>query len=672
MEGNKRTSPYLGVAVAAGVFGTVYVLTSLAIMYENSKQQSASKLEASEKDDQDMEIDFDPEEVLNKYRVERDKRLRRDGNQQYVDISTVKTKDYLQDPYCEKGFSRAPLNDQVEVLIIGGGFGGMITGARLIQEGFKSSEIRIVEKASDFGGTWYWNRYPGAACDIESYVYLPLLEETGYIPVEKYTRAPEILKYCSVIGKHFKLYDTACFQTEVTEVRWDDNESVYTVSTNRGDKMKARNVVMAAGPLHRAKLPGIQGIDSFKGHTFHTSRWDYAYTGGDSTGNLTNLKDKRVGIIGTGATAVQVVPHLGAASKQLFVFQRTPSSVDFRNNKATDPTWAKDTLSGEGWHKKRMENFNNWMSGVPAGEPDLVSDGWTEIIRLTGRDLARKRAVESNAAESAADAAKRELEAAAKLLQLADIKKMNGVRSRIDATVKDKATADALKPWYNQFCKRPCFHDEYLDTFNLPNVKLVDTQGKGVDSITEKGIVVDGKEYELDAIVFATGFEVGTGFARRAGYETYGRNGLSLSEKWGKGVKTFHGMNTNGFPNLFIVHPAQAGFTANYVHLIDEEARHIAHILSEARKRKATIIEATAEAEEAWVEECGKVAVFREKFLSDCTPGYYNLEGQVRAEMMKSGPYGRGSPAFFNLIKEWRNEGSLKGLSFSKATSREE
>ncbi|HXC56677.1 MAG TPA: NAD(P)/FAD-dependent oxidoreductase, partial [Rhizomicrobium sp.] len=406
------------------------------------------------------DLGFDPAALRAKYRAERDKRLRRDGNEQYVEIKGAYAH-YLEDPYVEP-ISRASLHDEVEVVVIGGGFGGLLAGARLREAGV--DDIRVIEKGGDFGGTWYWNRYPGAACDIESYVYLPLLEELNFIPVEKYTRAPEILKHSRAIGEKFDLYRGALFQTEVTEMRWDENISRWIVKTNKGDAIKARFVVMANGPLHRPKLPGIPGVESFKGHSFHTSRWDYAYTGGDSNGNLTGLADKVVGIIGTGATAVQCVPHLGAGAKQLYVFQRTPSSIDVRNNRPTDPDWAAALQPG--WQRARMDNFNALVSGVPQAE-DLVNDGWTDII---GNMLALMR--KQNEAGGAVDLLQ--------TMQLADFKKMEQVRARAQATVKDPATAEALKPYYNQFCKRPCFHDEYLDTFNRPNVTLVDTDGQGV------------------------------------------------------------------------------------------------------------------------------------------------------------------------------------------------
>ncbi len=588
---------------------------------------------------------IDVEALRARYRAERDKRLRADGNEQYVEVKGDFSH-FLEDPYIEAEISRAPLTDEVEVAVIGGGFGGLLAGARLREAGVAS--LRMIEKGGDFGGTWYWNRYPGAACDIESYVYLPLLEEVGYLPVEKYTRAPEILNYCRKIGEHFDLYRDVCFQTEVTAMAWDEAINRWVIRTNRGDAMKARYVIMANGPLHRPKLPGIPGVDSFKGHTFHTSRWDYDYTGGDPMGGLTKLADKRVGIIGTGATAVQCVPHLGEGAKELYVFQRTPSSIDVRNNRPTDPDWAASLQPG--WQQHRMDNFNVLVSGGWQKE-DLVSDGWTDIIRNLGLAAARR-------------AAKGEMGPGdpAELLQLADFQKMESIRARVDQVVADRAKAEALKPWYNQFCKRPCFHDDYLPTFNRPNVHLIDTDGRGVERITEKGVVVDGVEYELDCLIFATGFEVGTAYTRRAGYDVVGRDGLTLSQKWADGVSSLHGMHVRGFPNCFIFSNAQSGFTANYPHMLNEQSKHAAYIITQAQSRQALAVEATQDAEDAWVQEVMDSAIQRQKFAEECTPGYYNNEGKPSPLAARNGPYGKGSVAFIQLIKDWRDEGAMQGL----------
>jgi cyclohexanone monooxygenase len=595
---------------------------------------------------------FDPEKLREKYRAERDKRLRPDGNQQYVEVKG-EFAHFVDDPYVEPGFARAPLTDDVDVVVIGGGFGGLLAGARLKEAGV--DDVRLIEKGGDFGGTWYWNRYPGAACDVESYVYLPLLEEIGYIPVEKYSRAPEILQHSKAIGAKYGLYDNVCFQTEVTELRWDDDALRWTVATNRGDRMRARFVCMANGPLHRPKLPGIPGIENFKGHSFHTSRWDYAYTGGTSEGNLTGLRDKRVGIIGTGATAVQCVPHLGAAAKHLYVFQRTPSSIDVRANRPTDPEWAASLQPG--WHQARMDNFNILVSGG-FQDVDLVMDGWTDIIRKL---LVRVRE----------DGIEVTPESMGSTFEMADFEKMAEIRARVDAIVEDPETAEALKPYYRQFCKRPCFHDEYLQTFNRPNVTLVDTNGKGVERITEHAVVANGVEYEIDCLIYATGFEVGTEYVRRSGYELYGRNGLTLTEKWANGVRTLHGMHSRGFPNCFIISNAQSGFTVNFPHMLNEQARHLAYIVKHALDHEVRAVEASEEAEEAWVQTIINLSRFNLEFLEACTPGYYNNEGKPGEVggpngtffgQAQNGPYGGGPIAFVKILEDWRAEGSLAGM----------
>ena len=594
------------------------------------------------------DLGFDPDALRAKYREERDKRLRDDGNEQYVQVSG-KFAHFVGDPYVEPGFVREPLTDEVEVVIIGGGFGGLLAGARLREAGVE--DLRIIEKGGDFGGTWYWNRYPGAQCDIESYIYLPLLEELGYLPKEKYSFAPEILAHSRAIGEKYHLYENACFQTEVTEMRWDEAALRWEISTNRGDRMKARYVCMSNGPLNRPKLPGIEGIESFEGHIFHTSRWDYGYTGGDSHGNLTGLKDKRVGNIGTGATAVQCVPHLAASAEQLYVFQRTPSSIDVRGNKPTETAWAESLEPG--WQDHRMQNFNTLVSGGVTDE-DLVNDGWTDIIGNL-ISISRSRKSENLTMEEMGTR-----------MELADFQKMEQIRSRVDDLVDDVATAQALKPYYRQFCKRPCFHDDYLPSFNQPNVKLVDTQGRGVERITEKGVVVDGHEYEIDCLILATGFEVGTSYNRRAGYEIVGRNGLTLSQKWADGMRTFHGFQTNGFPNCYFMGVTQGGFTANFPHLLNEQSVHIAYMISHGTNNNVHCMEATKEAEDEWVDTIKQLAIFSKSFLENCTPGYYNNEGKPgQGNSLIGGQYGGGPVAVFKILKDWREEGGLQGLTFS-------
>ncbi|TKJ26486.1 monooxygenase [Blastococcus sp. CCUG 61487] len=591
---------------------------------------------------------MDKDAVRRRYLEERDKRLRADGNDQYLRL-TGELAGYLTDPYTPR-VERAPRTDHVTFAFIGGGFAGLVTGARLKEAGVR--DVRIVEKGGDVGGTWYWNRYPGAQCDTASLIYMPLLEETGYMPSEKYAHAPEILEHCQRIGKHFGLYDDALFHTEVTDLAWDDERSVWIVRTDRGDAFTAQFLAMGTGPLHVPKLPGIPGITDFRGHSFHTSRWDYDYTGGDPFGApLEKLADKRVAIIGTGATAVQCVPHLAAACGELYVFQRTPSSVDVRDNAPLDPEWFA-SIATPGWQQRWLENFTATSTGNGTGE-DLVMDGWTDLARRMRSRIAALPPEQLTP------------EGMRAAFEDADFEKMEEIRARVDAIVADRETADGLKAWYRQLCKRPCFHDEYLDAFNRPSTHLVHTDGKGVERITETAVVANGRAYEVDCIIYASGFEVGTEYTRRAGYDVTGRDGVRLSEHWADGMRTKHGIHVHGFPNLFVVQPTQgANLISNVPHNLTESGRTIAAVVRHALDVGAAAVEVTAEAEQAWVD---LLLTHPGTMLSspDCTPGYYNNEGQdagPRARLNVG--YPAGAAAYFSYLDGWRSSGTYEGLMF--------
>lgn len=599
----------------------------------------------SETQEAALEADFDIEALRARYKAERDKRLRTDADRQYKELSGDYARYAEEDPYVEPGFTREPLTDFVEVAVIGGGFSGMLAAARLKEKGV--TDLRIIEAGGDFGGTWYWNRYPGAQCDIESYCYLPLLEELNYLPKEKYSYVTEIYEHCQRIGKHYDLYPITLFQTRVSELAWDDAEKVWVIRTNHGDAIRARFVVSALGTASRAKLPGIPGIESFEGHSFHTSRWDYGYTGGDTTGNLWKLEDKTVAIIGTGATAIQCIPALGRHAKQLYVFQRTPSSVDTRGNKPTDPEWAQSLEPG--WQRARRHNFADIIEGRPF-EHDLVNDNWTSIFREVQSFVIR------NAKTMGPEAAIRHAE-------VADFRKMNRIRQRVDEVVKDPDTAEKLKPWYRQFCKRPTFNDEFLPTFNRPNVTLVDvSESKGVERITPKGLVANGREYEVDCIIYASGFEITTSFKRRVGFDIKGRGGVLLHDHWANGYKTLHGFATTGFPNWFYIGVSQNGLSVNMTAMFDDQAQHIAYIIAEAKKRGATEVEPTPEAQDAWVTTIKKLSVVNRAYLESCTPGYYNNEGDLEGGQAGQ-TYAPGINAFNALLADWRNNGELHGLA---------
>ncbi|MGX7953168.1 flavin-containing monooxygenase [Tsuneonella sp. HG249] len=591
---------------------------------------------------------IDKEALRAKYAAEREKRLRAEGAAQYRRLES-EFADLATDPYLPVK-PREPLHDHVTFAFIGGGFAGLVVGARLKQAGI--DDVRIIDKAGDFGGTWYWNRYPGAQCDTASMIYLPLLEETGHMPSEKYAHAPEIREHCARIGRQFGLNDDALFHTQVTSVVWEEDGKAWRIETDRGDAFTAKYVGMGTGPLHVAKLPGLPGIEEFKGKSFHTSRWDYAYTGGDPSGApMTKLSDKRVAIIGTGATAVQAVPHLARAAKELLVFQRTPSSVDERNNGPIDPAWFAD-VSGPGWQKRWHENFvANLGNGFPA--EDLVQDGWTDLgKRIRAQIVALPPEQRTPAGVMAA-------------FEDADNEKMEEIRQRAERVVKDPEAGQKLKAWYRQLCKRPCFHDEYLEAFNQPGTRLIDTEGQGVERITERGVVANGVEYEVDCIVYASGFEVGSEYSSRAGFETVGRGGRKLSEHWGEGMRTLHGLHMHGFPNVFMVQPTQAAnFIANVPHNIVDHADTIAAVVGEAERRGAETVEPTAEAEQAWIDLL-LTGPGQRLGSTECTPGYYNNEGQGFGDQARFAVgHPAGAQGYFNHIDTWRKSGEFAGLEF--------
>jgi cation diffusion facilitator CzcD-associated flavoprotein CzcO len=580
---------------------------------------------------------FTPHEIESlraKYRAERDRRVRPDGGGQYRQ-TTGEFGWYAKDPYTER-VDRKPVTDRVGATVVGGGFGGLLTAARLRQAGIP--DLRVIDEAGDFGGTWYWNRYPGIHCDIEATVYMPLLEEVGYVPKWRYAPGDEIRRHAVAMAKRFDLYQHALFHTKVTELRWDDDAAEWTVTTDRGDEFTSRYVVLSSGLLTQAKLPGIPGIEEFGGHTFHTSRWDYAYTGGDQTGGLTRLAGKKVAVVGTGATAIQVVPHVGRDAEHLYVFQRTPSSVDVRDNRPTDRAVLDSVRPG--WQQERMDNFLTIVTGGHA-DVDLIDDRWTATAKLQRTFLSG----------TPADLTDEQLE-------LADFATMNGIRARVDEVVTDPAVAELLKPWYRYMCKRPTFSDEYLQTFNRPNVTLVDTSGHGgITRMTPTGVVVGDTSFDVDCVIFATGFEVGISGILSGTLQVYGRGGKHIFEHWANGFRTLHGFACHGFPNLFQLGPVHNANAVNFVHILHEQAIHIGAMVGEAEKRGARRIEPTLEAEDAWAATLDATTSNSFAFQSECTPGYYNNEGNPLPMSFSFGP---GPIAFHELLRTWRTDGSLE------------
>ena len=583
-----------------------------------------------------MTSDLTIDEVRARYRTEREKRLRPDGNAQFRSF-TGEFADCDRDPWVTPGFTRDPIRTDTTAVIVGGGFAGMLTAIELTRHGIR--EFVIVEKAGDFGGTWYWNRYPGCMCDVESYTYLPLLEETGYMPTERYASAAEIFGYCQLLADHFDLYPHALFQTEIASAAWDDDLGRWRIRTSRDDELTSRFFVTAGGILHKAKLPGRPGIDDFEGTMFHTARWDYAVTGGSPTEPMDRLADRRVGIIGTGATAVQLVPQLARAAADVFVFQRTPSAVGVRNQAPTDPQWFA-TLE-PGWQQERLRNFTEAVTGQHPAH-DVVDDGWTHLM---WHDTQQEPADEDEALR----------------LERLDLDTMRALRDRIDREVHDPETGEKLKPWYGKHCKRLCFHDDYLAAFNEPNVHLVDTDGRGVDRVTAGGVVFDGVEYPVDLLVFASGFEVTTALEQRLGFDPEGRGGVRLGERWADGAHTLHGVLSAEFPNLLVIGTIQAGFGVNFVHFLSESARHVAWIVAAAEREGIRSIEATVEAEEEWLGVLYGVAMGLRRYSGTCTPGYYNSEGTPGPGGARNLVYPGSLTNYVGHLERWRDAGDMPG-----------
>jgi len=580
----------------------------------------------------------DADALRRKYLAEAEKRLRADGPTHYRFID-AELESFLADPYAGTPPAREPRTAEVEVAIIGGGFGGLLTAARLRDAGIE--DFLIIEKAADFGGVWYWNRYPGIACDIESYIYMPLLEELGSLPSKKYAPGAEILAHAQAIGRHYDLYPKSLFQTTANAMVWNDKDCQWELATDRGDKIRAHFVCIAPGPFPWPKLPGIPGIETFRGKAFHTGRWDYEYTGGRSGSEvLERLADKTVGVIGTGASALQCVPVLGRSAKHLYVFQRTPATVDVRGNQPTDPAFAASLKPG--WQQRRMDNFTAAISGS-SSEIDMVNDAWSRSLatlnRFSGDD---PETIEKR--------------------QQADFRKLEELRARIDSIVKDPATAESLKPWYNLMCKRPGFHDEYLQTFNRPNVTLVDTEGRGIDRITPSGVVAKGREYRLDCIVYATGFEFLPKLDHRIGFDIVGRGGQRMSESWERGISSLWGLHMRGYPNCFILGNVQQGISPNFVYLHNELSRHIAFVVAKARTRGIRSMEPTPEAESAWVQRVMSLAPTRRRLQKDCTPSYINNEGHLDDLAIRNNFFYGGAATYNKLLAEWRADDSMPGL----------
>lgn len=596
--------------------------------------------------------------VREKYRQERDKRMTKAGQAQYVRPLDDFSASYEGDPHMTVQ-ARDALSEDIDVAVLGGGWSGVLAAVHLKKAGVNT--VRNIDHSGDFGGVWYWNRYPGVQCDNDAYCYLPMLEEMGFMPSQKFSDGWEIYEYIQTIARRFGLYDRALFHTLVEGQRWDDDIKRWRITTDRGDEIRARFVVMANGLLNIPKLPGIPGIHDFKGKMFHTARWDYDYSGGSQKNPvLDKLADKRVAIIGTGATAIQAIPYLGKYAKQLYVLQRTPSAVDDRPNPPTDAEWV--TSLEPGWQKARQENFHRaaMEATVLPGEGDHVCDFWTEIARNMAAEMEAEGWPEQSMQEFMARR------------DAMDFRVMERMRRRVEHVIDDKETAESLKPWYRFGCKRPLSNNDFYPTFNQPNVKLIDVSDtQGVERMTETGFVADGEEYEIDCMIFASGFEVTSDLDRRWGIDTFeGRGGKSIYEHWADGYKTLHGVCTTEFPNIFFIGYYQGGLNSTTTEQYGRQGYHIAYIIAEALKRGILALEPSAEAQAEYVRHLRETAIDNTEFIKECTPSYFNNEGEAKVNS-KGEPiyrfylgegYGPGWAAFEAMLAEWREDGTLQGL----------
>ena len=584
--------------------------------------------------------DYDAAALRERYLAERDKRLRTDTDAQYR-AAEGEFGHFVDDPHADPAFTRSPVDREVDALVVGGGFGGLLSAVRLTDEGV--DDLLMIEQGADFGGTWYWNRYPGVRCDIESYIYMPLLEEVGTVPSERYATGAEIFAHCQAIGRKYRLYDRALLQTRLTALTWDEDAGRWIAETDRGDRIAARFVTVSQGPLAKVKLPGIPGIDRFAGKMFHSARWDYEYTGGGQDGGLTGLADRSVAIIGTGATAVQIVPKVAESAKHLYVFQRTPSAIDVRANAATDADWFRGQPSG--WLDRRRDNFLRIITNQPH-EGNEVGDRWTDFFTRVGAAVRERAAIGDPTPPP-------------QVAQHVDYAKMGEIRERVLSEVGDPATAERLQPWYNYMCKRPLFSDDFLPAFNRPNVTLVDTEGRGVEAITEDAVVVGGTSYPVDCIIFATGFDVGAAPDKVGGYTVTGRNGTTLADRWASEVRTVHGTQMSDFPNFHLVGGSVQGTKAfNFTHTLDMQAEHAAAQIARCLEDDVHACSVTPAAEEAWARECEAKQLNLTQFHEDCTPGFLNNEGNFRDKPTFVGAtYGGGPVEYHAIVRRWREEG---------------
>ena len=593
---------------------------------------------------------FDAEGIRAKYLLERDRRLV-EGRAAIRDLTgDDEFARYRDDPFTPF-IERDPVVEDIDAAIIGAGIAGICAGVELRRAGL--DRIRMIDEAGGIGGTWYWNQYPGVMCDVESYIYMPMLEDLDYVPTEKYASGEEIRGQLGALAEKYRLAEDALLQTRSRSAEWDDEIARWVIHTDRGDVIRARYLVMATGILNLMKLPAIPGMTDFAGPSFHTSRWNYDVTGGSPQAGLDKLVGKAIGLIGTGASGIQVLPHLARSAARVYVFQRTPSAVGVRGNRTTAPEFAESLQLG--WQRDRMDNFQAIMLGVQVDE-DAVDDGWT-------RHFAATRRLPRDPSWTTKEYLQR--------VEEFDFQVMEEHRNRIVEVVEDPATAEILKPYYRYLCRRPCFHDDYLLAFNSTNVTLIDCPA-GIERVTATGLVANNETFDVDCIIYATGFEAeSTPLPRRVGQVVVGREGMTLAQKWSAGAASLWGMTSRGFPNMFIM-PApgqQAVVTVSYTQLAMEGAEHVGDTVRRLEARGVRSFDVSAKAEEAWCQGVIDAFVDGSKVMAACTPSRINNEGDPSGFRPRDGNFGGGFGDFFGyrqLLADWRAAGDFEGLELDE------
>ncbi|KAG9185555.1 hypothetical protein G6011_06886 [Alternaria panax] len=622
--------------------------------------------------------------ILDKYAEERNKRLKDDGQKQYINFRAKGLTNLDKDPWVDYNDPRvknAPLKDGVHIkyLITGAGVNGVILAGRFIEAGISSKDIVCVDVAGGFGGTWYYNRYPGVMCDVEGYCYIPFLEETGYQPRHKYSYGQEIRGQIERSADHFGIRGQFC--TSIDSQIWDEEKKLWVVtmtrtvgepSTSTTFTVYADFIMMSSAPFILPKMPNLPGFEELhrKKHVFHSARWDYEYTGGtQEKPDLEKLRGKRIAIIGTGATAIQIVPELAKWADHVYVVQRTATHVGPRNQAETDPEqWAKIT-SEKGWQKKRRLAFDTYVSNSKKNGPDLVNDGWTATPAGSGFLGSNSKFVTPD-----------KVEEHIKELNALDVPRTEYLRNRVNEIVKDEHTAEKLKAWYGSWCKRPTFHDEYLQTFNKPNVTLIDTDGKGLDRYTENGFQYNGTDFEIDALILATGFTVDPGLdpSEKGRIVLKGRDGLAMKEYWhSPDSGSLLGVAMPGFPNLFGYFRGSPA-SWNHTSSMESEATLVASIVTQAQKQvgqgQRVVVEASKEGAQEYGSEVAKRAAWFAA-MPTCTPGYFNGEGmatlqqrkpKTREQMIQQGrkaPWGGGPIDYREMTENYAANKNLRGFT---------